>query len=1380
MHRKILIVAFLSSFYLVLFAQNELHFSHLGMEDGFTMDKANTIIQDEKGFIWIGTWNGLNRYDGYQCVTYQPSFHDTTTISNKEITTLMLDRENNLWIGTSNGLNCMDLRTGTLKKYEFNNRILSLLEDHKGVIWVGTWNGGLFKLDPLTEKVSHYLANDIVSDIYEDSRNILWVATYYGLVKFDSNSNEYIRHFPKSGQNSISHSVVTQITESNNGNLWVGTWGGGINRIEVRKDGNHLHFTHFRSGSGKGSLSSNVIYKLLYDQLGNLWVGTWDEGLNLLRPEQQMLSPENTRFLVYRKDLNNTGSLSGNGISSLFVDRSGVLWVGAEKIDRTSIIESGVKRYVLPKIQNDALKKINIRTFTDYQNQLWVGTNYSILQYEKDHEVYVLKTEYEEPSYRYGSTQFTAYSILDMLADSSGLWIGTEDAGLIHYEFTPDLKLDKQSERFLNQQTNPSLPGNKIGKLVPSKRYPGTIWIGTMQSGFAKLERNFEGEFSITKFGAGTGTDFISDNNIRAIFEASNGIVWIGTQNGLNRFDPETNKFQKYFYSSSDTNSINDNVINSILEDSSGNLWIGTNSGLNKRLIISQNNPNAGIHFKGFPVTNYLNNEFISNILEDETENLWIRLYRGFIKFDIQDEEIVGEFFSKDYENIQLERNTALKLDNGEFILGDQAGFITFTADSITEKSISPEVVIVDLQVFNKSIAGQDNTEDNYKLNPSVPYADRIKLSYKDKMLTFVFSAMDYKNPEKNNYHYKLEGFDDQWNVIGSQNTATYTNIPPGNYTFLVKATNSEGAWSEETATLAVVILPPWWKTTWAYLFYGLVIIGILYFFQKYSIIRAKEKSNLEFERMKTEEVKRLNELKSLFFTDITHELRTPLTLILGPARELLADKTLGGYAKKQAELIKNSAYKLLRLVNQLMEFYKLEKGVEDKPDICQIDTTALLREAYVFFKPMAESRNINFTINFEQDPIIAFFDPEKIEKIIFNLISNAFKYTHDRGEILISAKIEQKGNGKEEVIIKVEDNGVGIAKEYQEKVFERFFQINQVRTQSTGGIGLFLAKALIEQHGGMIILESEEGKGSCFTVSLPIDPALLKTRGVPFVRSEEEIEDIGQCEIEESINLSEKESDISNKPTVLVVEDDAELNDFLVTGLSSEFKVLSAYNGMEALEKAKKENPDLILTDIMMPGMDGFEFIRITRKDLNISHIPVVFLTAKTMQEDEIKGLKLGAVDYIYKPFNLVSVKLKIYNIFSSQKRFQERIRTEKILEPENIELSSLDEIFLRNAVDSVNNHLDDPSFDVEAFSSDLGVSPNQAYRKIKVLTGQTAKEFIRTQRLKIAANLLLQRKRSISEVIYMVGFTSPSYFARCFKKFYGCTPKEYMDKNS
>ncbi|WP_159518154.1 hybrid sensor histidine kinase/response regulator transcription factor [Sunxiuqinia indica] len=1364
----------------LLVAQNQVHFSHLGMEDGFTNSKANTIIQDRKGFIWVGTWNGLNRYDGYTCTTFQPIFHDSTAISNREIVELMEDSKGNIWIGTSSGLNCLNPKTGHLRNFPFGSRILSLCEDLDNSIWIGTWNGGLFNLIPSTGETKHYLASDIVSDVHVDSRGILWAATYYGLVTVNRENGAFQRYLPGASANSLSNSTITQITESHSGQLWVGTWGGGLNRLDVSDDGNEIHITRYPTRIGEGSPDANVISKLYYDQFDNLWIGTWNDGLRLLKADQQNLAPERAHFISYMEEPDNPTSLSGDGISSIFVDRGGILWVGASTIDLTPIVETGISRYSLPTDQDDSSTKLFVKAFAEFGNQLWIGANSTLFQYELIKGEYVLRKKYGRLEYKIDQITYFPNSILDLAADSTGLWIGTEDAGVIRYSFTSDYLLDQNKKLFFNQQTTPAIPGNKVSSLSVSDKYPGVVWLGTLQSGFAKLFQKEDGNYSTEIYYSGNSPQYSTDNNIRAIFEDHSGKVWIGTQHGLNRFDPDSHLFEHYFYSSSNASSINDNVINTISQDSYGNIWVGTNSGLNKRITIATQNGKQRSAFVGYPDVNHLSNEIVTNLLEDGAGHLWVRLYRGFVKLNIETDSILGKYFTKDYENIRFERNSALKLNSGQFVLDGQTGFLTFFPDSILKTSIAPKVVITDFQIFNESISDKSAVFSKNKLTKTIPFSDRLALSYRDKMITFVFSAMDYKNPNKNSYFYKLEGFDDQWNDIGARNSATYTNLPPGDYIFKVKARNSDGFWSKEEAQLNLSISPPWWKTIWAYLFYGIFVAGILFFFNKYSFIKAQEKSNLEFEKLKTEEMTRLNELRSFFFTDITHELKTPLTLILGPAQDLATNKELSSYAVKQVELIKNSAYKLLRLVNQLMEFRKIEKGIMDDFFVQRCDINQMIQEVFRFFKPMAESQNVNLSMEASEEPIVAYVDPDKLEKVMFNLVSNAFKYNKDNSTISVRTKLEPDGSNKS-VVIEVEDSGIGIAEEHMDKIFERFYQVNQIRTQSTGGIGLYMAKALVEQHGGTIAVESTVGRGSCFKVTIPINPSLLKNASTSIKALDATEERMVNTNLSEAIKkeIESPQSD-AKKTSVLIVEDDGELNDFLVSGLISDFKVNRAFNGKEALEKARSENPDLILSDIMMPEMDGFEFCKIMRNDINISHIPVVFLTAKTMQEDEIRGLRLGAVDYIYKPFNLVSLKLKIQNILSAQKQIRERIRKDQILQPEKIQLSSLDEIFLKEAVDSVQKNLDNSNFDVEAFSNDLKMSANQVYRKIKALTGQTAKEFIRSQRLKIAANMLVQRKRSISEVIYMVGFTSPSYFTRCFKEFYGCTPKEYIDKNS
>lgn len=1366
-----------------LLGQKILDFDKLSIDDGFTASKANAIIQDSKGFIWIGTWNGLNRYDGYKCEIFRPRYHDTTAISNREVMALLEDHSGNIWIGTTSGLNCFDPRTEQLKRYPFKNRILSLLEDHNHIIWVGTWNGGLFKLDPLTGEMKNYLSSDIISDIHEDSRNILWVSTYYGLVNFDRGTSSYVRYLPdENRKNTISHSVITQIVEAEDGKLWLGSWGGGIIKVIVHPNKDSLQFIPYKVREGSGSLSSNVVYRLFYDDYGNLWAGTWNAGLNLLEHDQHELKPEEAHFYNFMSDLSDPYGISGNNISSLFVDRSGVLWVGSSKIDRTTIIKTGVTRYKTTRYTSGRYSERPVRSFAEDGNWIWVGTLDELMLYDFEKGNCEFVKDIPKITYQYKGYNYVSNSILSLLTTEHGLWAGTEDAGLILFPGKSAETASQPTFRFFNTQTNPRLPGNKVSAIKKSLKNPELYWIGTMQNGFARLTfKNDETKIHIFK--VGFGDQAVSDYNIRAIVEDKSGKVWIGTQNGLNCYDPETNKFQKFFYSSTDTNSINDNVINSLYEDHNGNLWIGTNLGLNKKQSIKLKDGSEHTFFKSYPNINNLSDKIITNILEDDSNHLWIGLYRGIIKFDEINEEIVKEYFTKEYQHAVIERNSSIKTQDGYFFFGGANGFISTHPDSLLKHSLSPRVCITDLLVFNKSILPENKDVNTSSLSQAIPYAESVELSYKDKILTFVFSAMDYKDPQKNQYAYFLEGFDNEWNEVGIRNSATYTNIRPGEYIFKVKAANSDGIWENKPATLKITIFPPWWKTTLAYIIYGLFFVGLLYFFNQYSIIGVREKGRILIEHMQYEKEHELNELKSLFFTNITHEFRTPLTLILGPAEELLKENENSGFVKKQAELIQKNAQRLLRLVNQLMEFRKVEKGKMDIY-IQRCNISSLLNEIYDSYKGMADSKNIVLSLILKTQQIIAQVDCEKFEKVIYNLVSNAFKYSEEGGKISIKAGIEDYGEKSEKLIVEVEDTGIGIAQEHSERVFERFFQAHPKHTQSTGGIGLYLSKAFIELHGGEIQLESELGKGSCFRIIIPLNQQHI-------VQDYEENPAVSKITAPQAENviipnpqgedrtLPYTESHSGKSARVLIVEDDSELNDFIVSGLAPDFDVIGTFNGREGLDAARKFYPDIIITDIMMPEIDGIELCNLIRKDLITSHIPVIFLTAKTMRDDEILGLKIGAIDYIYKPFNMVTLKLKIQNILENRKTIHEKIRADQLMEPEYIELSSLDEKFLKDAVNAVNDYLDDPTFDVEKFSDVIGISANQAYRKIKALTGQTAKEFIRNQRLKTASSLFLQKKRSISEIIYMVGFSSPSYFTRCFREYYGCTPKEYIENN-
>lgn len=1373
MTRLLGVLIILLSFNTLLYSQRVLEFNALTIEDGFSSSKANAIIQDRKGFIWIGTWNGLNRYDGYECEVFKPNFHDTTTISNKEVTSLLEDHLGNIWVGTSFGLNRMDPATGEIKIFKFESRIISLYEDRNNTIWVGTWGSGLYALNPETGVQKHLLDGITVSDMLEDNLDEFWVGTYGGLINLNRQSFTYTVFGINSNPNgSIPHLVVTDLEKTQDGSIWVSTWGGGISKMTTHVNKDSIRFVNYSASNKDGSLASNSVYKLHCDQYGNLWIGTWDAGISLLDKSQISQSQNEVSFINYQNDISNPYGLSGNNITALYVDRSGILWAGSSKLDRSSILQSGISRYNTASLNRGTYIQSTVRSFAgDDKGNLWVGLVEGLKLYKQNSGTYEYDKTFDGLSYTFNGKHYMSNSILSLMKDDNGLWVGTDDAGLIYLKGEGETS-GKSSISFYNNQTATALPGNKVTDLVPSAKYPDQFWLGTMQSGFARCTYK-NNKLTVEPFLANGSKNSLCDNNVRTICEDNDGFVWIGTQKGLDRYDPITNQFLHFSYSNEASNGINDNVINILYVDSKGDLWIGTNSGLNKMIKVGEPG-NEKISFKSYPNEDFLRNDLISNIMEDEAHDLWICFYTGMLQFNTGTEHVIREWFSKEYQRIGMSRNASYVDNVGQLLIGGTYGFLAFDPEKLEMKSEAPVATFTDFYIHNKKVDLETKTNGRPVLLNTISYTSEVKLSYQDNLFTVFFSAMDFKDPRENKYAYILDGYDEKWNDVGNRNSAIYTGVPPGEYILKVKACNSYGVWSNEASELKIVIIPPFWLSTYAYAIY-LVFIGfILYFFNKYSVIQIKEKSRLVMEHIQVEKDHELNELKSHFFTNITHEFRTPLTLILGPVEELLRRSDLPDDSHQQINLIQRNAQRLLRLVNQLMEFRKVEKAKMEL-FLQEVNIISIIDDLYLSFKKMAESKNINFTIEYRTAEIAAWIDLDKMDKALFNLLSNAFKFTEEGGAITIRVEAFTNTQNVDCFSVEVEDTGIGIPADKTDFVFERFYQVNQKRDQSTGGIGLYLTKAFVDLHKGEVTLESELGEGSCFRVEVPVDIREM-VQDHSTIKAPEVVSETQQA-IPETVttNLSKN---ASKKPVLLIVEDDSDMNQFITSGLSDEFEILSCFNGFEALEMASKNSPDLVITDIMMPEMNGYELCERLRKDINTSHIPLVFLTAKTMQEDEIAGLRMGAVDYIFKPFNMLSLKLKVTNLLKNRTDIHEKIKTSIILKPEDIELSSLDEIFLKNAVEAVNKNLDDATFDVEKLSEELGMSSNQAYRKIKALTGQTAKEFIRSQRLKTSANLLLQKKRSISEIIYMVGFSSPSYFTRCFKEYFGCTPSEYIER--
>ncbi|MEL6255234.1 MAG: ATP-binding protein, partial [Bacteroidota bacterium] len=804
-------------------------------------------------------------------------------------------------------------------------------------------------------------------------------------------------------------------------------------------------------------------------------------------------------------------------------------------------------------------------------------------------------------------------------------------------------------------------------------------------------------------------------------------------------------------------------------------------------------------YFKNYTEEDGLSNSVVKGILEDDEGNLWLATNNGISKFDPRLESFKNYDIHDGLQSKEFSELACLKRRNGEMLIGGVNGFNSFFPLKIKENFHPPEVVFTNFEVVNKPLGVGEQLNERVLLDSAISKINHIELKHDENSFSLEFAALHYAAPEKNQFKYKLEGFDDEWITVNSQKRfATYTNIEPGDYTIYVKASNNDGVWNETPASISIYIAPPFWKTGLAYVIYASLLIGFLVAIQLYTVIGIKEKHALVLEHIENERIEELHQLKLQYFTNISHELKTPLTLISGPMDYLINSGKGMGYEERehQYHLIKKNTNYLLRLVNQLLEFRKLDRGkMQLKVRIGEIE--AFIREISEPFQFVAKKKEIDYQIISNQMKKSIWYDQGIIEKVLYNLLSNAFKYTPKHGRIEVELVIKNDKRGKpssnaergDYLELRVSDTGPGIPAENQEKIFERYFN----NPKSGGfllegtGIGLAYTKSLVELHKGSIRLQSKEGKGASFTVILPVDRHSYFTAEVvenekrQLLRPKPSLADLAEfIEDEDPRELRSENSDKYQLglPYLLLVDDNKDLRDHIRGNLKNTYNILEAANGKEGLKIANEMIPDLIVSDIMMPIMDGIEFGKALKMDTKTSHIPIIMLTGKSSEESEIEGLKIGVEAYIPKPFNMEKLKIHLENILKQRSELNDRFRKQIILEPEEVTVSSTDEIFLSKAMALVEEHMADPDFNVENMVQGIGMSRSKLYLKLKALTGQSTSEFIRTIRLKRAVQLLESSDLTVKEIMYMTGFNTASYFSKCFKKQFGVSPSDYVSK--
>lgn len=1346
----------------------QLSFDHLSVTNGLSQSTVLAICKDSRGYMWFGTRDCLNRYDGRSFKIYRTDPDDPATISAEDyIYALLEDKAQQLWVGTQNGLNRYIPEKDAFERIVYDPEnpgsisdkiVLSMFADRKGRIWFGTNNGLSMLENAASRKFRKFyrqdgLAGNSVYTVFEDSKGNIWAGTTEGLTRMVLKNGKYtlttFRHNP-ADPNSISGSSIKAIAEDQQGRIWIGSETEGLN-LYVPGSASFVRFKY--SPLKADGLSNNIIRKIMPAKNGSLWVATMN-GLNIL-------DPETLRFSVYKHDADNRKSLSDNSIKEIYEDDQGSVWIGTMfggiNITHRNTIPFTVYKY--NKYRNSISSDIISVIEADAAGNLWIGTEGQGLNYLN------IKTglfrKYINDSRDPGS--LSNNTIKAIFKDSKNrIWVGLYQGGL--ELFIPE------TGRFKHYPHDPRNPASLSFGYVSSiaEDEHGRLLVGTSSKGLNIFDPE-KGTFSLISDLPVKGLR-LSSSYIRFAYQDSKKNVWVGTPRGLNLLLPGASQFT-VFFKSNHKDSLQSNQLSCIREDHQGNIWIGS---LRGGLSLYQPKTRS---FITYTTANGMASDNIIDLLEDNERNLWISTDRGLTKFDVKRKSFKNYNITDGLPANEFNINSAYKDKSGKLYFGSYNGLVAFTPRDIKENTLLPKTVFSGLKLFNKpvSINGPDHL-----LKQDISFTSQITFSAGQNIFTIEFLALNYIQPQRNKYAYKLEGFEKDWNYVGIP-SATYTNLPSGNYKFLVKGSNNDGLWNDKPTSMEIRILPPLWQTWWAYLLYFIAFSTLLYFVLRFTRRQQKLESELYYEHLNNERQQELYQMKLDFFTRISHEIRTPLTLIFAPLEKLIKLTQSSPVVNQQVLGVKRNTDRLLRLISELLDFRKIESG-NTNLQVSENDLVAFCRNIYNAYQGLAEIKHIDYSFNSTESQLLVYYDMSQMEKVFYNILSNAFKYTPDGGKISFNiAKTD------EEITIEIADTGIGIPAEVQARIFTNFYQVKSATIAAEGwGIGLALVKHIVDLHKGKILVLSEPavagkygstiltvvllpGKAHFNAEELIGTPALMKT-----------VTDVPELDIPEPVDGAGQEMVPAKKYTALVVEDNDELRGFIVQSLQNTYHILESVNGLQGWETAIENVPDIIVSDVTMPELNGLELCMRLKKEEKTNHIPVIMLTAMASHMHQVDGLEAGADVYITKPFSIQVLELSIRNLLQGREELKEKYMKQIMLSPRKLEIESPDEKFLNKLMQLVEDKMEDPDFNVSSLVEDIGMSQTVLYKKIKALTGLSITDFIKSQRLKRAAQLLASHQLNIAEVAYSVGFNDRKYFSKEFRKQFGVAPSDYQPKTN
>ncbi|WP_159475104.1 hybrid sensor histidine kinase/response regulator transcription factor [Dyadobacter sp. 3J3] len=1329
-------------------------FTSITSMDGLSSNTVTAILKDSYGLMWFATDDGLNKFDGTDVTVYRHNKKDSTSIKSNDIASLHQDRDGGIWVGTiEGGLHYYDRRKDSFLSIPSSHSVTSISSDAKGKLWVGT-TSGLLNVDAKSHRISTFaslpnipeeISKGLILSVAIDSKQRVWVGSKNGLFRIDPSrkDNEYINYL-QALPDETGARTVKSISEDRDGNLWIGTYSG---LLKLNSSGQVLQHIRYESGN-KNSLSSNMVFAISLENDHHIWIGT-DAGLNIL-------DTRSGNIQRYGPDARTEFSLTNKSVRSILIDSQGICWLGTykggvNKYDKNLAI-FGLKR----SDTNDpfGLSAPFVTSFAESPSgQLFVGTDGGGLNlYDRERNLF--KKFLINPQNKNAASGL-AILTLEMTSENE-LWIGTFQDGL--FELNPKTGFYKQ---YIRGKDSSSLSNNEI--FCFEKDRSGKLWVGTNGGGvqlFDPKTKRFERYFNPT---IPASQRMIPLNGyIRDILQDTEGKIWIASHGtGLALFDPVK---QKSILLDKQSSNLPGNIVSSILEDKKGNIWVGT---FGEGLALFDPRSKK---FICYGEKEGLASNVINKILEDDQGRIWVSTNQGISFFDPKNKKFTNYSSYNGIQNKTFVLGAGIRTADNILFFGGIAGFNYIDTRSLPDyKNITP-IILKDLRIGNRSITSADS---NF-IDGDISVAKTINLDYKQNF-SLGYAALNYSNPRQMHYRHRLVGMQPEWNETGLNNFASYTNLSPGNYMFEVQASSDGINWSPQTTSINIHVKPPFYLTIYAYIFYLLTPIAIVFAMRRRGIQKLQREFNEQQKQAEAEQAKELDRQKIKFLTNLSHELRTPISLILAPTENLLV-KTKATELNSPVLAIKRNAKRLLNLVDQLLDIKNMQQQ-EVKLNLETKDIILFIKDTCEQFSDLSFRKGIQFKIECAIPLLYMDFDPEKLERILFNLLSNAFKFTPKGGEVKLEISQQDSSDARSWLNISITDTGVGISEANHEKIFERFFQDDtdiSILNQGSG-IGLSIVREFVQLHQGKITVKSQPGLGSSFMVQLPV--ILNSIPVLPVEQSGTNSLQTPSTEQDMAVNKKEK-SNLEDPSSVLIIEDNEEFRHYLKESLMPFYHIIEANNGKEGWQKTLSHHPELIVSDIAMPEMDGITLSQKIKADKRTKHIPIILLTASNGEQQQLEGLNSGANDYLTKPFNFEILNAKINNLILLNRLLKGVYSRQIKVSDEPLQMESSQEKLLKDMLSYIEDNLHTAQLSVENLSRHVGMSRGTLYSKVLEMSGQTPIEFIRSIKLEKAALLLENSDLSISQISYMTGFTAPNYFAKSFKAKFNMLPTEYKLK--